>query len=51
MFTILKDIKHGKELAKTGNDNLDDLISRLLIEDKNKRITWKDYFNHPFFKK
>ena len=36
MLVILNDIKHGKELAKTGNDNLDDLISRLLIEEKKK---------------
>jgi len=38
------------------NNYLDDLMQDLLIEnpfDKNNmcRINWKDYFNHPFFKK
>ena len=28
---------------------LDDLINKLLIYDVNKRISWEDYFNHPFF--
>ena len=36
-------------MKKTGNANLDDLISHLLIEDQSKRMTWKEYFNHPFF--
>ena len=30
---------------------MDDLISELFIENPNKRITWEDYFNHPFFVK
>ena len=30
---------------------MDDLISKLLVSDPKKRITWKDYFEHPFFKK
>ena len=34
---------------KTNDSKLNDLISRLLIEDPNKRITWNQYFNHPFF--
>ena len=25
-------------------------VNRLLIEDRDKRISWKDYLNHPFFK-
>ena len=28
---------------------LNDLIHRLLVVDPSKRITWKDYFAHPFF--
>ena len=47
---ILKQIKElKKSLNKTGNDDLDNLISRLLIEEPKERITWKEYFNHPFF--
>ena len=28
---------------------LDDLIRKLLEKDPNKRITWREYFEHPFF--
>ena len=38
------------KLKKSENANLDDLISKLLIKDPNKRINWDDYFNHPFNK-
>ena len=48
---ILKEIKkiNKDSLKKTGNSDLDDLLSRLLVEDPKERITWKEYFNHPFF--
>ena len=36
---------------KFDNDFLDDLVRKLIIVEQNKRINWKDYFNHPFFKK
>jgi calcium-dependent protein kinase len=36
-------------LKKSGNENFDDLISRLLEADPNKRISWEEYFKHPFF--
>jgi len=36
-------------LKKSGNNNFDDLISRLLEADPNKRISWEEYFKHPFF--
>ncbi len=39
-----------KELKLSGNNQLDDLIKKMLIIDYKKRITWNDYFNHPFFK-
>ena len=38
-------------LKKTQNENLDDLIRRLLTVDINERITWEEYFSHPFFNK
>ena len=49
---ILNQIKKlgQRILEKTGYDKLDDLISKLLIEDPIKRISWNDYYNHPFFK-
>ena len=39
----------GKNLQKSGNPDLDDLIRKLLTVDPNKRISWNDYFKHPFF--
>ena len=47
---ILEEIK-SKSINKTKNSNLDDLINNLLVEDPLKRITWKNYFNHPFLRK
>jgi len=49
---ILNIINFGHEcLKKTQNENLNDLIQRLLTKDINKRITWEQYFSHPFFNK
>ena len=28
----------------------EDLLIKLLKENPDERITWKEYFNHPFFK-
>ena len=49
--SILKSIEElGKKVIKeTGDENLDDLINKLLERDPNKRITLDEYFNHPFF--
>ena len=33
------------------NKNLNDLVKRLIVVDPKLRIDWKEYFNHPFFKK
>ena len=50
-FAILGIIdKFGKEMLKhTGDNLLDDLIKKLLEKDPEKRITWDEYLNHPFF--
>ena len=52
-FALVKNIKTLglKVLNKTQNENLDNLISRLLIRDKRERLTWEEYFAHPFFNK
>ena len=34
----------------TGDKALDDLIIKLLKYNPDERITWNEYFNHPFFK-
>ena len=41
--------KYGqKNLKKSKNPKLDDLISKLLIIDPNKRLGWNEFFKHPF---
>ena len=44
--------KNQKELMKksTGDKKLDNLIIKLLKYNPDERITWNEYFNHPFFK-
>ena len=41
----------SQQLIKaSGNELLDDLLKRLLVEDPASRITWEQYFEHPVFK-
>ena len=49
---LLNKIKNAKQkiFKKTDDPKLDDLIRKLLIADPSKRLSWKDYFEHPFFK-
>ena len=47
---IMKNIKKGEKiLNKHSNESLNNLIRGLLIEDPERRISWHQYFNHPFF--
>ena len=50
-FEVLKEIKKTKKnnVNRFNNTYLDDLVRKMLIEDPEKRITWKEYFDHPFF--
>ena len=52
-MAILKNIQKNKQnlFQKSGNKQLDDLIRKLLQEDPDERLSWDDYFNHPFFQK
>ena len=45
---ILSSIKRGlaKDLSK--NSDFNDLINNLLEIDPKKRMSWKEYFQHPF---
>ena len=44
-------IKYTKKKKLDCDDKeLDDLINKLLTYDPEKRISWEEYFNHPFFK-
>ena len=48
---VINQIKNlGKRAIKRSNNpKIDDLISKLLTYDPKERMTWKEYFNHPFF--
>ena len=50
---ILKSITEDEinKLKKGENTDLNNLIRELLIIEPNRRITWEEYFNHPFFRK
>ena len=39
------------KLQKCENEDLNNLIRDLLIIEPNRRISWEEYFIHPFFKK
>ena len=47
---LYKDITSNKKLESIKNDELNDLMNELLKINVNERISWDDYFNHPFFK-
>ena len=46
---ILQNIQQNNIPRNPTDQLLNDLIHRLLVVDPRKRITWKDYFAHPFF--
>ena len=48
---LLKKIKNEKLNLKIEEDKeLEDLLQKLLKENPDERINWKDYFEHAFFK-
>ena len=49
--SMIKQMKKSEKqlIKKTEDKQLDDLIDKLLEENSDKRITWDEYFNHPFF--
>ena len=49
-YKILQDINSNKKLKKCNNEELNDLLNKMLKININERISWNDYFNHPFFK-
>ena len=40
----------ANNFKKIGNKDLDDLLKNLLEKEKEKRLNWDKYFNHPFFR-
>ena len=47
--TLLNDINSGKEIKTIPDEDLNDLMTKLLMTNPNERLSWKDYFNHNFF--
>ena len=48
---ISRNLSFKKDLMKIKDDaQLDDLVTKLLKENPDERITWKEYFEHQFFK-
>ena len=46
----VKDAASQQLVKASGNELLDDLLKKLLVKDPANRITWEQYFEHPFFK-
>ena len=46
---ILTKIQKKSPYKQAEDPKLRDLIDKLLVEDPEKRLSWEDYFNHPFF--
>ena len=42
--------EYEKNIEKIQDEELKDLLKKMIVEDAHKRIEWDDYFNHPFFK-
>ena len=48
-YSLLKDINSGKKLNLSDDELLNDLIIKMLKINVNERISWEEYFKHPFF--
>ena len=48
---ILKQIKFNNLIQHPEDPQLRDLLNKLLVMDPKKRMSWDEYFNHPFFNK
>ena len=46
---LLKVINSQKFLKLSDNEKLNDLLYKMLKININERISWEEYFNHPFF--
>ena len=51
-FALFRDIDYEKnlDLDQIENNNLKDLINKILKSKLEERLSWDEYFNHPFFK-
>ena len=49
-YSLYKDINSKKKLNQPYDKDLKDLLNKMLTVNIKERISWNDYFNHPFFK-
>ena len=45
-----KELNSNKQLKEPDDQDLRDLLNKMLKVNIKERISWNDYFNHPFFK-
>lgn len=48
---ILRKIQSNYPRKQPNDQNFRDLLNKLFVVDPYKRISWEEYFNHPFFNK
>ena len=48
---LFNDIHSGKKIKSIDNKELNDLMNRLLKINVKERLSWDEYFNHPFLNK
>ena len=48
---VFNQIEKGVNLNISDDTDLNDLLKETLQKDVNQRISWKEFFNHPFLKK
>ena len=48
-YQIRNEINTNRILRQCDNGKLNDLLNKMLKVDVKERISWEDYFNHPFF--
>ena len=50
-FQIMNNIELNNKLNKINDEHLDDLVNKMLKVNVKDRISWDNYFKHPFFLK
>ena len=47
-YLLYQNINSGKQLKSIDNEELNDLMNKLLKINVNERLSWEEYFNHKF---
>lgn len=50
-LSFLKPLKNLENFRKPKDEDLKDLITKLVVIPSDERMNWEQYFSHPFFKK